>query len=178
MPQKDQPCADGCGRLVGDHGTRGRCAACNQKLKRAALKANPEPCSVEGCERKNTAPGQKLCDMHRNRLRRYGSTGSIESVIGVRGQGYVKDGYRLVVHPSTGIQVGEHRLVMEAHLGRKLLPAESVHHRNGQRADNRLSNLELWSSSQPYGQRVEDKVAWATELLRLYAPEVLKEGSS
>jgi len=35
--------------------------------------------------------------------------------------------------------------------------------------DNRESNLELWSSSQPKGQRVEDKVAWAREILALYS---------
>lgn len=62
----------------------------------------------------------------------------------------------------------QHRTVMESMLGRKLLPTETVHHINGVRHDNRPENLELWSKSQPAGQRVADKVAWAREILALY----------
>ncbi len=74
------------------------------------------------------------------------------------------------------VQIGgrrtfQHRFIMERHLGRKLLPNETVHHKNGNRQDNRWINLELWSSSQPPGQRVKDKVRWARNLLKTYGVE-------
>lgn len=62
---------------------------------------------------------------------------------------------------------------MERILGRPLYSYETIHHKNGDRQDNRPENLELWASRQPKGQRVEDLVAWAKEILKEYE-EVVK----
>jgi hypothetical protein len=62
---------------------------------------------------------------------------------------------------------------MQDIIGRPLVKGETVHHKNGIRNDNRPENLELWSEAQPAGQRVEDKVAYAIEILERYAPERL-----
>lgn len=69
----------------------------------------------------------------------------------------------------------QHRHLVEEALGRALLSHENVHHINGNREDNRIENLELWSTSQPAGQRVEDKIAWAKELLLQYGYTITKE---
>jgi hypothetical protein len=101
-----------------------------------------------------------------------------------RGSILVKGGYNRVAlpkdHPfrcmcdSSGC-VAVHRLVMAEALGRPLRPAplETVHHKNGHRYDNRLANLELRIGDHGPGQVVEDRVADALRILRLYAPEFL-----
>lgn len=143
----------------------------------ALARSRSAPCSVPGCEQRRH--GRGLCRTHLRRLDVLGSTSEATPVRSPSVAGWVTHGYRGVVVPDDmqhltdgKAQVLEHRLVMAVLLGRPLIAGESVHHKNGDRLDNRPENLELWSSRQPAGQRVEDKLAFAYELLALYEPAV------
>ena len=168
---------DGCEKLVFVI-RRGLCQVHYSRLMRKGSveidRAAPDTnriCSVEGCGRKTKAKG--LCGTHYQYLKRYGNaTPDLKEVGGQlkntlykskKSNGYVqfwdRDSQRVMF---------EHRLVMERHLGRRLERHENVHHLNGIRDDNRIENLELWTTWQPAGQRITDKLAWAREFIACY----------
>jgi hypothetical protein len=148
-----------------------------------------EPCKADGCDRLSERRG--LCQTHARRSSRGDEDWDRQiDPKAPNGTGYVgPDGYRHLT--INGRRVSEHRHIMEQLLGRPLPEGSSVHHLNGDRLDNttdgplrvdadgrlRSGNLVLWSSAQPAGQEVTDKVAYARQILADYGGLVLEGGT-
>ena len=81
----------------------------------------------------------KFCDQicHSEYMRKHP-----EATAHYRGGNVTAAGYRRIG------QRFEHRLVMEAHIGRSLLRREIVHHKDGDKLNNDISNLELMNNAE------------------------------
>lgn len=137
---------------------------------RKTSRAEVKPCAFDGCVYPRM--GRKdFCSGHQQQLTKGKSLVLAPLRNRNGGRWYVNNsGYLIRQWHENGEQrhVLQHREVMEQHLGRKLTKDESVHHKNGDRQDNRIENLELWSRYQPNGQRVSDKITYAKEILDRY----------
>lgn len=97
-------------------------------------KSSDKICSIPECNEKHCAKG--YCYLHYRRFLQHGDPRKRLTNIGFTITG---KGYKLLT--INGKTIPEHRHFMEQKLNRKLKPNEDVHHINGDKLDNRLSNL-------------------------------------
>lgn len=140
----EKPCRQ-CGKMM--PGTRP-----NDFCSRACMGlASRKPGVCAKCGKPTARMRNRYCSKHCARLG--AAAHRRRAQIGARQQD--KSGY-LLIKTGSGHDGWrrEHRLVMEQFLGRPLMKHEHIHHRNGQRDDNRIENLELWGKVHPTGVRL------------------------
>lgn len=104
---------------------------------RFTVHVHPNICQIHECFKH--VHGTELCQKHYMRLRRYGDP--LIRKKRANGEGTIYHGYKLI-HVK-GKRIFEHRHIMEQNLGRPLSKSEIVHHKDENKRNNTIENLQV-----------------------------------
>jgi hypothetical protein len=136
-------------------------------------------CKIDGCGSKSTRRG--MCTVHYRQHAYQGTLCQMGDAPSGRGRKAASDGLHKGPHGYVwcqipGRRVYEHRYVIEQMLGHALPRGATVHHKNGDKSDNRPENLELWCTPQPRGQRLGDVLAYLVHYRETDLREAMRDG--
>ncbi len=128
------------------HYARWKATGNPEKTPSGSMRGIRRLCVIENCDRVRQSK-QGWCSLHWKRWKRSGTL-DVTKVKCRLGYFLNSEGYKVVYHPKHANSradgtVLEHRFVMSNHLNRALKTTEIVHHKNGNRQDNRIENLEI-----------------------------------
>jgi hypothetical protein len=139
------------------YGIQGECKECTKKRMKISSHNIKKKCIVCGnqfgtCQAEINRGGGKTCSRdcwykyQKIHIKR-GKNSHAWKKGKISVNGYLK--IKVLGHPKSDCReyVFEHILVMEKHLKRYLLPAEKVHHIDGDKSNNKISNLMLFPTS-------------------------------
>lgn len=122
------------------------CAACRRKYNRreSGLRQSIKHGEFTGCCRDCSSANRRIPEIKNGRIR----TG--EGYIFRHIKTFTEEEWAILepMSPRNGIYIPEHRAVMALHLGRPLTSSEVVHHIDGQKDHNQITNLEIFDYSE------------------------------
>jgi len=163
QPTPGLPCkVEGCNEPVK---ARGYCSRHTYQfykhgkiISAGKMKDPSRKCSVPGCNRKHKANG--YCEAHNQQFKKYSRITSQE-IVGRNGKSYAGSkgsSYILIMkkdHPMANKRgyVRRSHLAWEKHTGHIVTPPEVIHHKNGNKHDDRCENLELFSCDEEHQRK-------------------------